>query len=260
MAIIFSRNPAVFCGIDGCRGGWVAVFLPKSGPAHAWVQVHSRWAGLPIGEVAVAAVDMPIGLPATGSRGCDMLARDLLGAARSRVFPHLRRPLLRFIGDWRAASEWAKRDGKGISKQAFNILPKIAEIDDWIAPADQARVREAHPELAFARLNRGVALPSKATQAGLRVRRHLLRAAGFTGLDALWRAVKAQGKVHGKARGKTQGKAEGKAEGRPGGVRPDDLYDACVLAITARRIARGRGACLDSGSRDPRGLKMEIWW
>jgi len=184
----------------------------------------------------MAAVDMPIGLPASGPRGCDTQARALLGPARSRVFPHLRRPLLALAGDWRAASAWAKRDGKGISKQAFNILPKIAEIDGRIAPADQARVREAHPELAFARLNGGAALPSKATEAGLTARRRLLRAAGFTGLGALWRAVAG------------------------GGVKADDLYDACVLALTARRIARGEAVCLDSGMRDGRGLKMEIWY
>lgn len=238
----------VFCGIDGSRGGWVAVFLPPAGPSRAWAGVYARWSDIPLDGIEMAAVDMPIGLPVTGSRGCDMQARGLLGAARSRVFPHLRRPLLRFIGDWRAASEWAKRDGKGISKQAFNILPKIAEVDRWIAPRRQARVREAHPELAFARLNRGVPLPSKATADGIMARRRLLRIAGFTGLGAVWRAVKAQGT------------AEGKAEERPGGAKPDDLYDACVLALTARRIAQGRGACLDSGSRDPRGLKMEIWY
>ena len=236
MQRIFRRNPAVFCGIDGCRGGWVAVFLPKSGPAGAWAEIHSGWESLQFDGLAAAAVDMPIGLPDTGLRGCDMQARELLGAARSRVFPHLRRPLLGLVGDYRGANAWAKRDGKGISKQAFNILPKIKQIDDRIAPDDQARIKEAHPELAFARLNGGEPLTSKATDRGLRARARLLRAAGFAGVEAMWRVVKGRG------------------------VKRDDLYDACVLALTAQRIARGKAVCLGSGKRDARGLKMEIWY
>lgn len=231
----FSRKSAAFCGIDGCRGGWTAVFLPKSGPAWAFAAVYPRWDAIPLRGVDMAAVDMPIGLPDTGRRGCDQQARDLLGKARSRVFLHLRRPLLGFVDDYRAANAWAKKNGKGLSVQAFNILPKIREIDEWISPRRQAALREAHPELAFARLNGGEALPSKATPEGLRQRKRLLRAAGFVGLDDMLRAVRGRG------------------------AKPDDLLDACVLTLTARRIAGGKAVCLDSGARDRRGLKMEIW-
>lgn len=210
---------------------------PRGGiPSRAVAGVYPSWNALPLADAAVAAVDMPIGLPDSGARVCDRKARDLLGAARSRVFPHLRRPLLRHLGDYRAANAWAKSDGKGISKQAFNILPKIKQVDDCVVPRDQARIKEAHPELAFARLNGGKPLPSKATPKGLRARKRLLRAAGFTGLDGLWRRVAGKG------------------------AKPDDLYDACVLTLTARRIAEGRGICLDSAGRDRRGLKMEIWY
>ena len=232
----FSRKSAVFCGIDGCRGGWAAVFLPKSGPAWASAAVYPRWDAIPLRDVEMAAVDMPIGLPAAGRRGCDQQARDLLGKARSRVFLHLRRPLLGFVDDYKAANAWAKKDGKGLSVQAFNILPKIREIDAWIAPKDQARLKEAHPELAFARLNGGAPLPSKATPEGLRLRKRLLRAAGFVGLDDMLRAVRGRG------------------------AKSDDLLDACVLTLTARRIHKGKAVCLDSGARDGRRLRMEIWY
>lgn len=227
---------AVFCGIDGCRGGWVAVFLPESGPAKAWVEIHSSWESIPLKGAAMTAVDMPIGLPDSGPRHCDQAARDLLGKARSRVFLHLRRPLLGLVHDYKAANAWAKQDGKGLSVQAFNILPKILEIDRWIAPRHQARIKEAHPELAFARLNGGAALPSKATPGGLAARRRLLRGAGFTGLAAMLRAIKGRG------------------------AKSDDLYDACVLTLTAGRIVRGKAVCLDAGARDSRGLRMEIWY
>lgn len=236
MQRIFRRNPAVFCGIDGCRGGWVAVFLPKSGPAGAWAAVYPRWNDIPFAGLAMAAVDMPIGLPDTGPRHCDQAARELLGKARSRVFLHLRRPLVGFVDDYKAANAWAKADGKGLSVQAFNILPKILEIDGWIAPKRQAHIKEAHPELAFARLNGGAALPSKATPLGLRARKRLLREAGFLGLADMLRALKGRG------------------------AKSDDLYDACVLTLTARRILKGKAVCLDSGTKDGRGLRMEIWY
>jgi predicted RNase H-like nuclease len=45
----------------------------------------------------------------------------------------------------------------------------------------------------------------------------------------------------------------------PRGAAWDDLYDACVLAWTARRVAEGSAVHLPSRpQRDARGLRMEI--
>ena len=216
-------------GVDGCRGGWLAVLLDDDGPNRFEIVA-------PIGEIARfaarrALIDIPIGLPESGRRSCDLAARELLGAARSRVFLDARRPLLGFAS-YAAASAWAKADGKGISKQLFNILPKIGEADRFIDRARQDVFVEAHPELVFQRLNGGEALPSKKTADGLQRRRALVAAHGIADV-ASWEAALPRA-----------------------AARVDDLLDACALAIAARTPA-GPVPC--RAETDARGLRMEIW-
>jgi predicted RNase H-like nuclease len=209
------------------------VRLPAKGAAR--LDIASRFKGLPLRGLAMLAVDMPIGLPDSGGRVCDQLARALLPAERrSSVFLHLRRPLLahRTLA---SANCWAKRDGKGISIQAWNILPRIADLDAWMTPARQRRVRESHPELVFLILNGGAPLPKKRTAEGRAARRGVLLRHGLAGLDAL------------------------EASLRRRDAALDDLYDAAALALAARRFAEGRGTRLAAG-RDARGLRMEIWY
>ena len=54
-------------GIDGCRGGWLAVVLsgPGSPPR---VALAESWPRLALARPAMIAVDMPIGLRAAGPR------------------------------------------------------------------------------------------------------------------------------------------------------------------------------------------------
>jgi predicted RNase H-like nuclease len=209
------------------------VRLPPDGPAR--LDIVDRFNKLPFRGLAMVAVDMPIGLPDSGARVCDGLARALLPAERrSSVFLHLRRPLLG-RPTLAAANRWAKRDGKGISVQAWNILPRIADLDSWITPARQRRVRESHPELVFLTLNGGAPLPKKRTAEGMAARRRVLLRHGFAGLPAL------------------------EADLPRRGAALDDLYDAAALALAARRFARGEGTRLAAG-RDARGLRTEIWY
>ena len=223
----------MLAGIDGCRGGWIAVLHDRG--AGTWRSaVGPLWTDLPAADRL--AVDMPIGLPDGGRRGCDFAARRLLGPRRgASVFIGLRRPLLGFA-TYAEANAWAKSDGAGLAKQAWFLLPKIREIDRALAPADQDRVHECHPELAFLRLGGRPIVESKRTPAGLAIRRALLEAAGvpvaslLTGLDRRRAA-------------------------------PDDLLDAAVLALTAARIADGTARCLRADPPcDARGLRMEIWY
>lgn len=219
-------------GVDGCRGGWIVVEA-RADLSLVELHVAPSWNAI-TSTARVIAVDMPIGLSSDGVRQCEVEARKLLAGCASRVFRTLPRAALRFAqNDWEKANQWAKWAGfGGISKQ---IRPKIKEIDRAIAAADQSRVHEAHPELAFARLNGGRPLDSKHTAAGLMARQELLRRAGFTNFDRWLRAL------------------------RGNGAKADDLYDACVLVLTARNILRGEGREVPAAEqRDSRGLKMAI--
>jgi predicted RNase H-like nuclease len=222
-------------GIDGCRSGWLVV------EAHTDLSKAELWFAPNWHDVnstaRVIAVDMPIGLSRNGVRQCEVEARKLLSPCASRVFKTLPRSTLRFAqNDWVSANQWSKDQGfGGISKQIWNIRPKIKEIDKRIAPSDQGRIVEAHPELAFARLNGGRPLDSKHTRGGLLARQVILRRAGFTNLDGWLQQLRGRG------------------------AKADDLFDACVLVLTARNILRGDGREVPAQEqRDSRGLKMAI--
>lgn len=222
-------------GVDGCRRGWIVVEASLNLTAAAW-RIAPNWNAIGA-DADVIAVDMPIGISDTGVRQCEVEARRLLAPCGSRVFKTLPRGALRFAQtEWMVANQWSKAQGfGGISKQTWNIRPRILEIDDVLTAADQVRVFEAHPELAFVRLNEGKPLTSKHLPEGRLLRARLLKAAGFGMIDA-WL---------GNLRGS--------------GAKADDLLDACALVLTARHIARGTARRLPAGiERDARGLGMSI--
>jgi len=156
---------ALVYGVDGCRGrhdaagrSWLVVGLDDHGEfgsaavaeSFAGVVDHTR-----DGELIL--VDIPIGLPDAErpTRTCDGEARRLIGPRFPSVFSAPARAALQ-AADHREASERNRRAiGKGLSKQAWAICPRISDVDAVLrAPADlQGRYRESHPELCFAALN-----------------------------------------------------------------------------------------------------------
>ena len=226
-------------GLDGCRAGWVSVILEsESGKVRA--RLASDWSDLDPepDQAAMSAVDMPIGLADAGPRGCDVAARRLLPRGRkSSVFPAPRRYMLDCASWSEAQAEGRRREGCGLSKQSWNILPKIRELDEALGPADQERIREAHPELIFHHLNDWGPLPGKRSIEGRKARLGLLADSGLEGVDRLLDLFpRAQ-------------------------VQPDDVIDAAACALAARRMLRGEAVRLpERPLQDARGLKMEIWY
>jgi len=235
--------PAKGCvlGVDGCRAGWAVVSINLcDNRVSGWI-VPSFTDILGAERAAMIIIDMPIGLCETGPRACETLARRLLSPLRhSSVFSSPKRAMLAF-NRYEDANAWGKQHcGKGLSKQAWMIAPKIREIDDAIIPADQSRLGEGHPEVAFARLNDGkpCVWPKRKTE-GQVERRTLLERAGMEEAEEIYLSLRAE---HG-----------AKALGR------DDLYDAAALALTARARLHGDALHLTDEARDARGLIMEIW-
>ena len=186
-------------GIDGCRKGWVAVALDDDGV----VTVHelSTIAALPL-DVAVAGIDIPMRFPIAGRRAAEVAARVALGQRRSSIFFTPPRHVLD-ASTHAVACELSRAAGLGgISLQAFNLRPKIFEVEAWRAGAT-FHLEEVHPELSFAVLLGAPAVHSKKTPEGQAERRAALAAAGN----------EIDGPVN------------------------DDVLDAAVCAWTARRIA-----------------------
>lgn len=236
---------AKVAGIDGCKGGWLALVLGPKGNVRN-IAVAPAWRDLDLGDCAIVAVDMPIGLSDSGPRACDIAARRHLPRGRkSSVFAPPRRAMLD-CRTWAEANALGRTiDGTGISHQAWNLAPKIRELDSAVDPAGQERVREVHPELVFQRLAGSAPLPSKKTVEGRTARLTLLEAAGIAGLPE--RIADLPRKL----------------------AQPDDLLDAAACAFAARAIVQGTARRLPDGRledpcrdppRDARGLRMEIWF
>jgi len=224
-------------GIDGCRAGWLYVARGDDGVIGAGVveELSNLVANLP--GRSVVAIDVPIGLPSAGSRACDDAVRLLLGRRRASVFAAPVRSVLPYGAYAQASAQHRASDGRGLSRQTFNILPKVREVDALLADdaSLRERVREAHPELSFA-LMAGAPMPhTKRSAAGSRERQ--------AALEHSLPGVVAQ------------------VERRltRGGWQRDDLLDACALLWSAARIASGEALRVpELAPLDATGLRMQI--
>ena len=219
---------ATVAGVDGCRGGWVVVRAVPEPFGILAIEVVPEIAPLIAEGLELVAIDMPIGLPSRRPRAADREARARLGPRRASVFPTPARVVLDATDHEDASARSRSAIGAGVSIQAWNLVPKIRELDASLDPRLQARVRETHPELAFARLAGAPMSDPKRTPAGRAARREVL------GL--------------------------GEAEiPRLRGAASDDVLDAIVLAHAAAAMRDGSAIVVGDGERDQRGLRMEIW-
>jgi predicted RNase H-like nuclease len=210
-------------GVDGARGGWVGALV--RGQDVQWLILPDVRAALAV-DADVVAVDMPIGLPDTGRRACDLQAKRLLRAAHPRVFLTPPRDVLGCPDHPTASARHRELvDGAGLSIQTWNIVDRIREVDD---AADDPRLVEVHPELSFAALA-GRVLDPKRTAVG-RGQRMAALCAWLPDLDLA---------------------------SVPSG---DDAPDALVAAWSGRRWLDGTARVLPDGRppRDARGRPMRI--
>ena len=124
-------------------------------------------------------IDIPIGLKRHDreERCCDQMARACLKPHRhASVFAAPTRCALGYE-DYNQANE-ANRScsGRGLSRQTFNIMKKIKEVDDFLKKEPQRhKLMEFHPEVGFWALNNRQAMRyNKKTQQGFEERLALL--------------------------------------------------------------------------------------
>jgi predicted RNase H-like nuclease len=220
-------------GADGCRTGWVICRRDPSGALD--IRTVKTLAEACEG-LSILAVDMPIGFVDVPrpSRACEVEARKLMPGKASSVFPTPCRPVLACTSH-AEANTLSQTMGVGINQQTFHLFPKMNEVDRLLRdrPALQRIVYEAHPELAFARMNGGKPVLSKKRQPdGHAERRKLLARHGFkTNVERL------------------------------SGAARDDILDAIAVCRTATLIAAGTATRLGpADERDRHGLPMNIWF
>lgn len=170
----------VIVGIDGCRAGWLCLTKDLATGAIVARILPAVDMLLTIDpRPQLALIDVPIGLPDSGSRECDIKARAHLKAPRSSsVFPAPVRPVLAATSYSQACEIGQKTDGRKLSRQAWAILPKIREVDSFVRsdPKIPTWVREIHPEVCFWAWNDNKALTnSKKSLVGRAEREALVR-------------------------------------------------------------------------------------
>ena len=220
-------------GADGCRTGWVVCRRDDDGTLS--IKVVKTLAEA-CGGLSILAVDMPIGLLDTPrpARACEGEARARLPGKASSVFPTPCRPALACTSHANANAT-SKKLGVGLNQQTFHLFPKMREIDELLRlrPTLKRIVHEAHPELAFARMNGGQPVLSKKRKPdGYAERCRLLAEHGF--------ACPVE---------------------RLAGAARDDILDAIAVCRTATLIAAGTATRLGpADERDRHGLPMHIWF
>lgn len=125
-------------GVDGTKGGWVAIALENGRFASDLVirPIESDFSEL--AGASVIAVDVPIGY---GPRQADPAARAFLRGAASTVFTTPREDQLRVpFGP-----------GLGLSAQSHALGPRIIHLTE-LANQDR-RLFEVHPEVSFRAMN-----------------------------------------------------------------------------------------------------------
>lgn len=249
------QNPWLV-GVDGCKGGWVAAFMRPDGTDAHVHDVFSEFCTLldgsePLGTVAI---DIPIGFPAhsRGGRAPDNAVRKLLNKGGSSVYPMPSRsavfaerapfssPKKRRLAHQRACAvaEETSTPSKRVTIFSFGLFPKIQQVDAVLKsnPSAKQFIFETHPEVAFWKLNNETSLDeSKKTDAGKNKRRQILISAGLP-----------PSLVNSKP---------------PKGAQTDDLLDALVSVVVARRIREKTAKCFpaDPEIDEELGLPMAIW-
>ncbi|RHB51668.1 DUF429 domain-containing protein [Exiguobacterium sp. AM39-5BH] len=186
-------------GIDGARGSWVRITYDS---ISLCLTISEKLEDLLI-EGAVHFVDMPKDLATIDApdRLCDAWMRSQLKQRKSSIFTPPIQDVLMESSYAEANAKSRELVGKGISKQAWNLVPRIREFQT-ITDAD---VYESHPEVCFAVMTGNEAAFSKKTEVGELERIELLRRYSKS---SPWKW-------------------------KMSNVQVDDIIDACVLAVAA---------------------------
>lgn len=224
-------------GVDGDKAGWIGILLVDGvfRSAHLEATLDELVVvATGAGPLDVVAIDMPIGWCLEPAMADPMVRKQLPGKASS-VFS---RPTsaARSAASYAEANALSKKHtGKGLSAQAWALMPKMIEATGF-ARETPAPVIESHPELSFALMADGnPAASKKRTWAGHHERRRRLESVGICVPDDL---------------------------GDAGACGIEDVLDAAAVAWTAGRWAAGTAISFPDPADtqvDADGVDIAIW-
>ncbi|MGD9487539.1 MAG: DUF429 domain-containing protein [Calditrichaceae bacterium] len=228
-----------FVGVDGCRAGWIAAGIDTdfNGELKLFPELAMLWDEFR--ESSMILIDIPIGLPSSRARECDILARKILKSRPSSIFPAPCRDAV-YAANYRDASLINQKTlGKKLSVQTWNIIPKIRQTDILLSSQGQARIKihESHPEICFQSLNGQPLKNSKKTIHGVNKRLQILNNIQLS-LPKIYNTALSRFKRSDVAR--------------------DDILDALILAVTAASPPEMIKSIPEHPDKDAYGFPMEI--
>ena len=225
-------------GIDGSKGGWVCVSGYENNYKELKFEKLKEFNDIKLKNFNLVLVDIPIGLDTDlkkGGRIVDKLARKELLTNKSSIFNAPSRLVLN-AKNYEEANKINKSKGMGLSKQSWNLVKKIKEVDEYIRNSNLTIVFESHPEIIFQIMKRDKVSSKKKNKEGIIERRNLLVKSGFDKVF-LERNLSAKDNFY----------------------KQDDFIDACSLFWSANRaIANSEVKIPNDKLLDSEGIIMQI--
>lgn len=230
-------------GLDWASKGWFGVVLDDGDwETDLFPSIGSVWKYH--SDAARILIGVPIGLPTERKRTCDVAAKERLGRQHRSVFyAPVRRAV--YEGNLDEAKRINERAGFSIQNRAWNVVPRIREVDEFLDsfPGARDRLVETHPETCFHALNGRTALDApKRTAEGI-ARRTALLADEHPDATAIYESS-------------VDRYTKPDYASFVGGEH--DLLDALVAAATARREPDRLATLPEDPPTDERGLPMRI--
>lgn len=231
------KNMKNILGIDGSKSGWIGVKQNTKGGSPSEIIFNRKLIDFLSTDIELIIIDMPVGLDKNikqGGRLVDKEARKKLLKRKSSIFNAPIRDVLK-AKNYDEANNISKSKGLGISKQSWNLVSKINELDQILQIKIRPQIYESHPELCFQTMNNGELKFSKKERLGIKERKNILIKNGFDRkfIDNNLKKNK--------------------------NFQPDDFLDACALSWTAKRIINKKNINLpEDPERDELGIIMQM--
>ncbi len=222
-------------GVDGAQKGWIVAYVPLRKGKGSYLKRYEHFSEVKAETEAMncqaVAVDMPMGLSDEPNNEIDQELRKRLGERRSSLFPTPSSGVLSAQTYEEALERNREITGKGISIQAWNLVPQIRQVRNVVHPSDTDQFVECHPESSFAAMT-GNALFSKKTEQGVIQRMDLLQEF-VPDLESVLCSL-------------------------PQKCKMDDALDAFAAAWTAKRYVRGKSVIIGGRDYDKHGYPLRV--